>query len=90
MRIATGEIEDTTKATPKTEAPKGRLEGRQSPPRHDPIRVFAQEVHRQNVANAGRTITDHLMVRARYLRSIARSIVRGRESAPDNGARSQI
>ena len=33
MRIATGEIEDT-KATPRTEkSPKGRLEGRQSPPR---------------------------------------------------------
>jgi hypothetical protein len=60
MRIATGEIEDT-KATPRTEAPKGRLEGRQSPPRHDPIRVFAKEVHRQNAAKAGRTIADHLM-----------------------------
>jgi hypothetical protein len=89
MRIATGEIEDT-KATPRTDAPKGRLEGRQSPPRHDPIRVFAKEVHRQNAAKAGRTITDHLMVRAKYLRSIARSIVRGRESAPDSGARPQI
>ena len=89
MRVATGEIEDT-KATPRTEAPKGRLEGRQSPPRHDPIRVFAKEVHRQNAAKAGRTITDHLMVRAKYLRSIARSIVRGRESAPDSGARPQI
>ena len=60
MRVATGEIEDT-KATPRTEAPKGRLEGRQSPPRHDPIRVFAKEVHRQNAAKAGRTIADHLM-----------------------------
>src|SRR5580765_5675666 len=42
MRVATGEIEDA-KTTPRTEAPKGRLEGRQSPPRHDPIRVFAKE-----------------------------------------------
>jgi hypothetical protein len=89
MRIATGEIEDT-KATPRTEAPKGRLEGRQSPPRHDPIRVFAKEVHRQNAAKAGRTITDHLMVRAQIPTEHSRSIVRGRESAPDSGARPQI
>jgi hypothetical protein len=39
MRIATGEIEDT-KATPSRE---GSQEGRQSPPRRDPIRVVAKE-----------------------------------------------
>ena len=75
---------------PERKRQKGGLRGGKVPLDTIPFVVFAKEVHRQNAAKAGRTITDHLMVRAKYLRSIARSIVRGRESAPDSGARPQI
>jgi hypothetical protein len=77
-------FERRSKFSSKSTAP---LPGRM---RNSPSRPLVREGSPSPECGEGRAITDHLMVRARYLRSIALSIVRRREGAPGSGARPQI